>query len=168
MRKDHRCILFAFVSKRVVGKDTNTHNWSSIIDNAITQGRIIGLVSPLLICDKGLPTHLVTPFFILILIVYVVVFEYYELTWHRGLWYISLWPGKGVLIYQQLLWCELISWDGDSLAGFSSGSPAGESGPGREMDKGKGNKDTVSLMKQLFLINNNLRGHSWVHFAHRL
>ena len=37
-RKDRGHILFAFVSACVVGKNLNIPNWSSVADNAITQG----------------------------------------------------------------------------------------------------------------------------------
>ena len=39
-RKDRGRVLFAFVSGCVVGKSPNTPNWSSMADDAITQGGI--------------------------------------------------------------------------------------------------------------------------------
>ena len=36
--KDHECNLFVFISACVIAKDPNTPNWSSMADDAITQG----------------------------------------------------------------------------------------------------------------------------------
>ena len=53
-RKDRRQILFVFVSMRVVGQNVNTPNSSPMADNAITQGGIRGLGSPLYICGHNI------------------------------------------------------------------------------------------------------------------
>ena len=46
-------ILFAFVSVYVIGKEPNTHDWSSMADNTIIRdggGDIWSRVSPIYIC----------------------------------------------------------------------------------------------------------------------
>ena len=50
VHKDHGPILFAIVSACVVGKNQNIPNWSSMADDAITQGGIEVLGSPFSIC----------------------------------------------------------------------------------------------------------------------
>ena len=50
MHKDHGWMLLAFVSMHADGNDPHTPNWSSMVDNAITQSGIEGLGSPFYIC----------------------------------------------------------------------------------------------------------------------
>ena len=50
--EDRVRILFVFVSARMVGKNLNTPNWSSMADDTITQGGIGALGSPLYLSER--------------------------------------------------------------------------------------------------------------------